>query len=564
MRIARTLSCSDGVFSAVFLLALACLTPSGTAHAAEFVRVGDLIQGRDMGMAAPLPDGRVLVTGGVGLDAQGNGVYLASAELFDPATGTFSSTGAMRHGRDGNATITPLADGRVLIAGGISQNASGQTIALASAEVYDPKTGRFKRTANNMSSVRYFHAAARLPDGRVLVAGGWGQDGRLASADVYDPATNRFTRVGDMSIERNSHTATTLPNGRVLIAGGLTTDAEMVSSAEVFDPATGRFKPTGSLAGPRMMATSSPLKTGKPLIVGGMENGEWRPAGEIYDPSTRRFSSTGALQWPRADHAQTTLPDGRVLISAGGLDESGWRAERYDPTKRRFEQVANMSLGRGRAATALLPDGRVLVAGGVRPWEPPLAYAEVYVPTAVPGPYPDLSLSLWSSGTEIKAGRPFRYVLTLRNEGAAAAEKPTLEAELPPGIAIARTQVIDSPNSGPWNCDLSGTTLRCASEDAVPMPPRSGPGQPAPAVSVIVDAIAPDAPDTILFALALASTSSVEDITGNNEAIASAYVYASAATARAGATGTASRPKAAASAALRPGRADPIHGLQQR
>src|SRR5688500_3629466 len=140
MRIARTRSCSGGVFSAVFSLALACLTLSGTAHAAEFVRVGDLIQGRDMGMAAPLPDGRVLVTGGVGLDAQGFGIYLASAELFDPATGTFSSTGAMRYGRDGNATITPLADGRVLIAGGISQNASGQTIALASAEVYDPKT----------------------------------------------------------------------------------------------------------------------------------------------------------------------------------------------------------------------------------------------------------------------------------------------------------------------------------------------------------------------------------------------------------------------------------------
>lgn len=545
-------------------LFLACLALSGAARAAEFVRVGDLLQGRDMGMAATLPDGRVLVTGGVGLDENGWGTYLATSELFDPETNTFSPTGAMGQGRDGNAVIVPLLDGRVLVAGGISQDATGQNVALASAEVYDPATGAFTPTANDMSSVRFFHAAVRLRDGRVLITGGWGDGQRLASADLYDPATNRFTRVGDMTIERNGHTATLLPDGRVLVAGGLTTDAEIVASAEVFDPATGRFRRTGSLAGPRMMATSSNLADGSPLILGGMDNGEWRAAGEIYATATRRFSTTAALRWPRADHAQTTLPDGRVLVTGGvGAEEGDWRAERYDPAKRRFEAVANLSLGRGRAATALLHDGRVLVAGGVRPWEPPLAYAEVYMPTSVPGPYPDLALSLWSSGAEIKAGRPFRYVLTLRNNGEVAAADPALQAELPPGVAIARTQVIESPSAGDWRCHLSDTTLRCAPADGQPLPSRSGPGQPVPAVSVIVDAIAPEVPGTVLFALALASTSTVEDVTGNNEAVTSAFVYEEAANGRAG-LAVSSRQTATAPASVRLERADPVHGLRPR
>ncbi len=572
MRIAQTNAILRAALAAGILASgtlAPVLAPSGAAHAAEFVRVGDLVQGRDMGMAAPLPDGRVLVTGGVGLDGQGNGVYLASSELFDPATGTFSATGAMAQGRDGNAVIVPLADGRVLVAGGISQDASGQTIALASAEVYDPATGRFSPTANDMSSVRYFHAAARLADGRVLVAGGWGDGRRLASADLYDPATNRFTRVGDMTIERNSHTATTLADGRVLIAAGLTTDAEIVASAEIFDPATGRFRRTGSLAGRRMMATSSALADGRPLILGGMDDSQWRAEGETYDPATRRFAATAALRWPRADHAQTTLPDGRVLVSAGGLDESGWRAERYDPATRRFEAVANMGLGRGRAATAPLPDGRVLVAGGVRPWEPPLAYAEVYVPTAAPGPYPDLALSLWSSGTEVRTGRPFRYVFTLRNEGEAAAADPTLQAELPPGIAIVHTRTIDSPSTGPWRCGLSATTLRCAPADGQPLPARAGPGQPVPAVSVIVDAVAPDVAGTVLTALAIAATSTVEDVTGNNEAIASAFVYDAAGNGRAGLAGAGARggssgPVSTLPDRAPPDRADPVHGLPRR
>ncbi|MCL1633649.1 hypothetical protein M2650_03190 [Luteimonas sp. SX5] len=502
-------------FVALIPWLLLLLIPFGEVLAAHFERAGDLRQGRDMAMAATLPDGRVLVTGGVGLNDEGWGVYLATSELFDPATNAFVPTGAMNDGRDGNATLTPLADGRVLVTGGIGQNEQGDNVAFASAEVYDPATGQFTRTANDMSSVRYFHTATLLADGRVLVTGGWGAGERLASADVYDPATNRFARVGDMTIERNSHTATLLADGRVLIAGGLTTDAEIVASAELFDPVSGHFSATGGLAQPRFMATASRLEDGRVLVGGGMDNGEWRPAGELYDPARGQFASAGSLHWSRSDHAQTTLPDGRVLLTAGGTDEGPTRrAERFDPVSGRFTLVANMALGRARAATAMLPDGRVLVAGGNRPWEPPLAIAEVYTPT--PGPYADLALDMRSSSANVPTGGAFHYLLSLRNSGTIAARDAGIDIELPEGIEVGQIKVAESGLSGAWRCDRNGTAVSCASQGVIR--PNPNPDLPRPALAIRIDAAAPaTGSEWPLFATALASTSTNEDITANNE-----------------------------------------------
>lgn len=501
------------VLACMLLLGLAALP--GFALAAEFVRVGDLLQGRDMGMAATLPDGRVLVTGGVGLDDEGNGTYLAASELFDPQTDTFVPTGTMGRGRDGNATITPLLDGRVLVTGGIGRDAEGNNVALSSAEVYDPATGAFTPTANDMATVRFFHAASRLADGRVLVVGGWGSGERLASAELYDPVSNRFTTTGDMTSARNSHTATTLQDGRVLIVGGLTIDAYTLDTAELYDPLSGQFEATGSLADPRFMATASRLADGRVLVGGGLDNGAWRPHGELYDPATGTFERHGEIHWSRHDHAQTSLPDGRVLFTAGLTDEgSTRRAERFDPVTGTFTMVANMQLGRGRAATAVLADGRVLVAGGVRPWEPPLAYAETYVPNA--GPYVDLDLALNASNAEVVPGQPFQYVLTLANRGTRIARNVALDVELPERATVTGYKVFRYRLDPPWRCGLEGNALSCT--------PLAGnlrvapPASPAPAVTIRIDAVAPaQAPEVPLFATAIASTSSNEDITANNE-----------------------------------------------
>jgi hypothetical protein len=125
-----------------------------------------------------LPDGEVLVAGGY---MNGTPVTLASAELYDPATGNFTGTGSMTTPR-GRQTATLLGNGTVLMAGGYD----GLTPFLA-AELYDPAVGSFAATGA-MNVARWRHTATLLQDGNVLIVGGsdvGGNVGGLASAEIY-------------------------------------------------------------------------------------------------------------------------------------------------------------------------------------------------------------------------------------------------------------------------------------------------------------------------------------------------------------------------------------------
>jgi hypothetical protein len=195
--------------------------------------IGSMSVPRAFAAAAPLPDGRVLVAGGFDY---GVGV-LSSAEVFDPATNSFSSAGigSMSVPRSG-AVAAPLPDGRVLVAGGRYQTTEDTLYPrdLSSAEVFDPATNSFSSAGiGSMSTQRAFAAAAPLPDGQVLVAGGGvAHPGRIfSSAEVFDPATNSFSSagIGSMSVPRDGAAAAPLPDGRVLVAGG-----SGDSSAEIF------------------------------------------------------------------------------------------------------------------------------------------------------------------------------------------------------------------------------------------------------------------------------------------------------------------------------------------
>ena len=229
-----------------------------------------------------LPDGRVLFAGGAttllakdkqGFYYPGDDILLASAELYNPTTGTFSSTGSLATARD-NPTATLLPDGLVLIAGGSVAAGSGSK-PTASAELYNPKTGKFSHTGS-MNAARVNHTATLLPDGRVLVVGGDGPSGPVASAELYEPVTGKFTSTASMAAVRAGHTATLLSGGRVLVAGGAdalddSLAANILASAELYDPLTGAFSPAGSMAVGRQFQTATLLPDGRVLIAGGAD-----------------------------------------------------------------------------------------------------------------------------------------------------------------------------------------------------------------------------------------------------------------------------------------------------
>ncbi|MGA9371857.1 MAG: hypothetical protein WBV53_08415 [Solirubrobacterales bacterium] len=282
----------------------------------SFAPTGDMTVPRVNAVAAPLADGRVLVAGGVDptqLDAL---TVLRSAEIFDPATGTFSPTGSMAIPRSG-AAAAPLPDGRVLIAGGVDGVQGGNRTEVRSAEIFDPATGTFSPTGD-MSVVREDPAAAPLPDGRVLVAGGQYYDRGsylekyLDSAEIFDPRTGTFSPTGSMTHPRSGAIAAApLPDGGVLVAGG---GWPFGHTAEIFDAATGEFAPTGDMTADRRTGAAAPLPDGRVLVVGG-DGASWGYSAEVFDPVTGSFASTANTTTPRYDPVAAPLADGRVLVA---------------------------------------------------------------------------------------------------------------------------------------------------------------------------------------------------------------------------------------------------------
>jgi hypothetical protein len=317
---------------ATLLLAFALVpAPLATANASgSFSPTGSLAVARQAAFSAPLADGRVLVGGGFG---DVSGTYLKSAEIFTPATGTFAPTGSLGRARDGAAAAL-LPDGRVLVVGGFNQTDTRLDTATVFIPSLNGGVGDFSNAGiGTMSTSRQGPVAAPLPDGRVLVAGGRSNsNSNQRSAEIFDPATNAFTPVpggNQMITGREFGAAAPLPDGRILIAGGLDNTVTATAKAEVFNPATNTFTAVGSMSTPRNGPGAAPLPDGRVLVAGGQDTSfKQLSSAEIFDPATNSFSSAGvgALTDERQFPSTAPLQNGQVLFAGGRSLTGGYQA----------------------------------------------------------------------------------------------------------------------------------------------------------------------------------------------------------------------------------------------
>jgi hypothetical protein len=314
--------------------------------------------------ATLLLSGKLLLAGG----ATGPKTATATAELFDPDTAQFSLTAGMMTDSRESHTATLLQNGTVLLAGGLDNSGLAGGDSLATAELYDPNTGTFAATGS-MGSMRANHSSTALLDGEVLVAGGQVNitlDGSVINtAEVYDPNTGRFTATaGNLVVGVFGHTATRLKNGQVLIAGGFD-GTEPSAAAELYNPGTRTFSAVGNLNVARIAHTATLLDDGTVLITGGRDAaGNPLASAELYNPETQTFTllsggacpgSSGCMTAARASHSATLLLDGTVLIACGLISDQRFlgSTEIYNPQTKTFSAGPTTTPKSGHTATLL-------------------------------------------------------------------------------------------------------------------------------------------------------------------------------------------------------------------
>jgi hypothetical protein len=349
-----------GLSLTAFLVLLMIARSSRTSTApGNLVRTASMQDRRADHTSTLLPDGRVLIAGGM----VENGVFLSSAELYDPIKGTFVVTGSMQSRRVGHSA-TLLPNSKVLIAGGLAgRTFEGGPGIVATTEIYDPATGHFT-AGPSMLEKREGHAAVLLPNGKVLVVGGADNGERpLASAEIYDPTSNRFTATASMQTPRVARSAVVLRGGRVLATGGGKGRDSALASAEIYDPGTATWHAAGNMTSPREKHAATVLPDGRVLITGGSADGQWHPVrtAELFDSHTNKFSAIGDMELARfkLPNATATLKNGKVLVAGGAAE-----VEIYDSVTGRFFRAGKVEEPHFFAAATLLNDGRVLITGG--------------------------------------------------------------------------------------------------------------------------------------------------------------------------------------------------------
>lgn len=327
--------------------------------------------GRSYHTATLLADGRVLIVGG--LTSTGR---TATAELYNPQTKTFTLTGSMLDGRSAHAA-TRLNDGTVLITGASTRD-------WPYAELYNPTNSQFSAVGNvNLPHVH--HTSTLLTNGTVLIAGSWywPENG----AEIYLPATRSFTNTGSMKSGGYFHRAILLDEGNVLVAGGNVWGSG--GWADLYDPVAGSFTALGPLTYWRHWCGVEKLADGQVLLASGN-------TADVYAPATRTFVTlTNRMHAQHGFATAHRLPDGKVLVAG-----SSSMAELFDPASASFQRTAEMQVARNYFTATPLPDGTILFVGGESAASgAQLASTEIYDPARTKAP-PAVSIA----GTTLAEG----------------------------------------------------------------------------------------------------------------------------------------------------------------
>ena len=382
---------------------LSVICTNAWADNGVWIRTGSMHTERSYHTATLLANGKVLVTGG--RNAAEN--VLASAEIYDPVTGSWTATGSMISPRIAHAAAL-LPSGKVLVIGG--QNATSN-VALSTTELFDPSTGLWTASGllhTGRSALLATTISSGPLAGMVLAIGGdrvcGGCDQNLASTELYDPTVGEWSYAeGEMSIARywseHPSSVSSLPDGSVFVVGGTTCcPYHRVNEAELFNPATRTWtvvsSKTTDAQGPAVLLAGNLL-----LVAGGSRGTQ---AGiqnvsscELLDPVAHASTPAASMSVDRHSHSLTRLTNGKVL-AAGGTS-GGWggecfadhlntlsSAEVYDPGTGTWAATGGMSNGRYVHTATLLPNGQVLAAGGRSCVASALSSAELYSPAPPP------------------------------------------------------------------------------------------------------------------------------------------------------------------------------------
>jgi hypothetical protein len=338
------------------------------------------------------------------------------------APGRWSPTGSMSQARFG-AAATLLHDGRVLVAGGYGNASESQE--LRTAEIYDPVSGAWTTTAQTAKGMVDGRAITLL-DGRVLLVGD-------ESAQIYDPRADEWRKTGafhysDQLNESKAggltgHAAALLGDGRVLVVGGA------YPAAEVFDPTTMAWAPLAVMTNHGMGVTAVSLADGRVLVaggqqihghVGGSDVVETRAA-ELLNPTDLSWTRVGSMQVAQYYAASAVLTSGQVLVASGRFGNgpgSITSAELFDPSTDLWSSTGDMPDAVHGGSAVTLPDGRVLVNAPPPELYDPSKGTWVRAPSMLQPRYASISVLL-SNGAVLVAGG------TLASDGT-----PTSSAEL--------------------------------------------------------------------------------------------------------------------------------------